>query len=126
MEPQWLMSTWILTEKLSKNYCSSTENPIRIAKEINDFCSGPNVQFYSYFGSYDWVAFCWLFGKMINLPKHLPRYCRDLKQILDDKAEALAMRIAYESGNHTVWTNERCLADLKVIEITPKQMIILL
>jgi hypothetical protein len=33
---------------------------------------------------------------MINLPKHLPRYCRDLKQILDDKAEALAMRIAYE------------------------------
>jgi hypothetical protein len=44
---------------------------------------------------------------MINLPKHLPRYCRDLKQILDDKAEAL-MRIAYESGNHTVWTNERC------------------
>jgi orotidine-5'-phosphate decarboxylase len=26
------------------------------------------------------------------------------------------MRIA-ESGNHTVWTNERCLADLKVIEI---------
>jgi hypothetical protein len=52
--------------------------------------------------------------------KHLPRYCRDLKQILDDKAEALAMRIAYESGNHTVWTNERCLADLKVIEITQK------
>jgi hypothetical protein len=33
---------------------------------------------------------------MINLPKHLPRYCRDLKQILDDKAEALAMRIALE------------------------------
>jgi hypothetical protein len=56
---------------------------------------------------------------MINLPKHLPRYCRDLKQILDDKAEALAMRIAYESGNQ-VWTNERCLADLKVIEITQK------
>jgi hypothetical protein len=32
--------------------------------------------------------------------KTLARYCRDLKQILDDKAEALAMRIAY-SGNHT-------------------------
>jgi hypothetical protein len=39
-------------------------------------------------------------GKMINLPKHLPRYCRDLKQILDDKAEALAMRIAYEWKSH--------------------------
>jgi hypothetical protein len=71
-----------------------------------------NVQFYSYFGSYDW----WLsvgYLKDDQFTKHLPRYCRDLKQILDDKAEALAMRIAYESGNHTVWTNERCLADLK-------------
>jgi hypothetical protein len=45
-------------------------------------------------------GFLLVIGKMINLPKHLPRYCRDLKQILDDKAEALAMRIAYESGNH--------------------------
>jgi hypothetical protein len=71
---------------------------------------------YSSTGSYDWVAFCWLFGKMINT---LPRYCRDLKQILDDKAEALAMRIAYESGNHTVM-DEEDVADLKVIEITKK------
>jgi hypothetical protein len=37
------------------------------------------------------------YWKMINLQNNLPRYCRDLKQILDDKAEALAMRIAYES-----------------------------
>jgi hypothetical protein len=56
MEPQWLMSTWILTEKLSKNYCSNGKSNQEIAKEINDFCSGPNVQFYSYFGSYDWVV----------------------------------------------------------------------
>jgi hypothetical protein len=76
MEPQWLMSTWILTEKLSKNYCSSTENQSGNSKEINDFCSGPNVQFYSYFGSYDWVAFCWLFGKMINLPNT----CQDIAE----------------------------------------------
>jgi hypothetical protein len=74
--------------RLSKITAQARKSNQEIAKEINDFCSGPNVQFYSYFGSYDWVAFCWLFGKMINLPKHLPRYCRDLKQILDDKAEA--------------------------------------
>jgi hypothetical protein len=41
MEPQWLMSTWILTEKLSKNYCSNGKSNQEIAKEINDFCSGP-------------------------------------------------------------------------------------
>jgi hypothetical protein len=103
-------------EKLLLKHGKSNQE---IAKEINDFCSGPNVQFYSYFGSYDWVVSVG-YLEDDQFTKHLPRYCRDLKQILDDKAEALAMRIAYESGNHTVWTNERCLADLKVIEITQK------
>jgi hypothetical protein len=43
-------------------------------------------------GSYDW----WLsvgYWKDDQFTKTLARYCRDLKQILDDKAEALAMNI---------------------------------
>lgn len=43
------------------------------------------VEFYAYFADYDWVVFCWLFGKMIDLPKRFPMYCRDLKQMLDEK-----------------------------------------
>lgn len=46
-------------------------------------------QFYGYFADYDWVAFCWLFGKMIDLPSGFQMYCIDLKQILDEKAESL-------------------------------------
>lgn len=42
------------------------------------------VQICGYYCDYDWVAFCWLFGSMINLPKGLPMYCWDLKQFLDD------------------------------------------
>ena len=45
------------------------------------------IKFFSYFGDYDWVVFCWLFGKMIDLPKGFPMYCIDLKQTLDEKAE---------------------------------------
>jgi hypothetical protein len=41
------------------------------------------IEFYAYYADYDWVAFCWLFGKMINLPKGFPMYCIDLKQELD-------------------------------------------
>jgi hypothetical protein len=41
-------------------------------------------QFYGYYADYDWVVFCWLFGRMISLPKHFPMYCRDLKQTMDD------------------------------------------
>lgn len=40
-------------------------------------------EFYAYYADYDWVVFCWLFGKMIDLPKGFPMYCKDLKQDLD-------------------------------------------
>jgi hypothetical protein len=41
-------------------------------------------EFYAYYADYDWVAFCWLFGKMMDLPKGFPMYCRDLKQMIDE------------------------------------------
>jgi len=41
-------------------------------------------EFWAYYADYDWVVFCWLFGKMINLPRGWPMYCRDLKQWCDD------------------------------------------
>lgn len=44
-----------------------------------------DIQFYGYYSAYDWVVFCWLFGKMMNLPSGFPMYCRDLKQIMDEK-----------------------------------------
>jgi len=42
-------------------------------------------EFYAYYADYDWVVFCWLFGKMVDLPKGFPMYCNDLKQTLDEK-----------------------------------------
>jgi hypothetical protein len=36
---------------------------------------------WAYYGSYDWVAFCQLFGRMIELPKGFPMFCMDLKQL---------------------------------------------
>ena len=43
-------------------------------------------EFYAYYADYDWVVFCWLYGRMIDLPKGFPMYCRDLKQELDNIA----------------------------------------
>lgn len=44
-----------------------------------------NPIFYAYYGAYDHVALCWLFGRMIDLPKGFPMYSIDLKQMLDEK-----------------------------------------
>jgi hypothetical protein len=46
------------------------------------------ISFYGYYADYDWVVFCWLFGKMIDLPQGFPMYCNDLKQILETRGFA--------------------------------------
>lgn len=49
----------------------------------------PRHEFYGYYADYDWALLCSLYGKMINLPDGYPMYCRDVKQSLDEAAEAL-------------------------------------
>ncbi len=44
-----------------------------------------NPEFWGYYSAYDWVVFCWIFGKMIDLPKGFPMYCLDIKQLMISK-----------------------------------------
>ncbi len=65
-----------------------------------------NVEFYGYYCDYDWVLFCSLFGKMIELPKGFPMYCRDLKQMFDEKANQFTSeqlsKFEYPTCTHNV------------------------
>lgn len=92
-------------KRLIKKYGKSNK---QIAEEVYEFCSnnyhkGNSLSFnqrkqyelydrckpklYGFYSSYDHVSLCWLFGKMIDLPKGFPMYTIDLKQILDEKVE---------------------------------------
>lgn len=53
-------------------------------------------EIYGYYADYDWVLFCSLFGRMIDLPKGFPMYCRDLKQMMDER------------GMDVEWKRENC------------------
>lgn len=56
----------------------------QIASEILSFVGDdPFPKFYASYGAYDWVVFCWLFGKMVDLPRHFPMFVRDFRQILN-------------------------------------------
>lgn len=55
-----------------------------IAESITEFV-GSKPEFWAYYADYDWVVLCQLYGTMMNLPKGWPMYCRDLKQLLDDR-----------------------------------------
>lgn len=62
-----------------KNFCGDIDSRVRSFKKGDSF----DPKFYAYYADYDWVAFCWLFGKMMDLPNGFPMYCNDLKQDYD-------------------------------------------
>lgn len=57
-----------------------------IKESVLDFCDVEKYgtpEFWGYYADYDWVAFCQLFGTMMDLPPRFPMYCRDVKQFCD-------------------------------------------
>jgi hypothetical protein len=55
-------------------------NRSEIAGRVIAF-AGEKPEFWAYFSSYDWVVLCQLYGRMIDLPKGWPMWCRDVKQL---------------------------------------------
>jgi hypothetical protein len=54
-----------------------------IAEEVLAFVGDDTPEFWAYYADYDWVAFCQLFGTMMDLPKGWPYFCLDIKQLAD-------------------------------------------
>ena len=52
--------------------------PGHVRGEVTD-----KPEIWGYFSDYDWVVFCQLFGRMVDLPKGMPMWCRDLKQAME-------------------------------------------
>lgn len=71
--------------------------------------------FYGYYSDYDWVVFCWLYGKMINLKSGFPYYCIDLQQLLNEEEKNLK-KICSDYFLNTDW-----LDNLKNHPDYPKQ-----
>lgn len=67
------------------------------------------VEVYGYYSDYDWVLFCSLFGRMIDLPKGFPMYCKDLKQMMDEKVYSAYIN----NPNKAVHTFDNALRWLK-------------
>ena len=56
-----------------------TRDEIRLG--IEDFVSKCWPEFWAWYGAYDHVALCQLWGKMIDLPRRMPMFTADLKQL---------------------------------------------
>lgn len=70
-----------------------------IAEGIRRFVGG-HPRFYGWYCDYDWVVFCGLFGRMLDLPRGFPRYMRDLKQDADRlgvRADHIVSEVAHNA-----------------------------
>jgi hypothetical protein len=107
---KWLINNYGKTNKKIAEDILHFTNGV-YAKDSNGIGTGlikdNKPEFYAYYADYDWVAFCWLFGKMMDLPNGFPMYCVDLKQKLDDYFEANSKdnKIPYATNNGWVWVN---------------------
>jgi len=68
---------------LREGGCGGFWHRQEIANGILSFVGHDKPEFWAYYADYDWVALCQLYGRMIDLPKGWPMYCRDLKQWCD-------------------------------------------
>jgi hypothetical protein len=76
------------SEWVAENVLPSLTGPQKpravIAQEIVAFV-GDSPEFWAWYADYDWVALCQLFGTMMDLPNGWPMYCRDFKQVCDER-----------------------------------------
>ena len=76
----------------------------RIREDLLAFLTGPGeeIELWAWFGAYDHVALCQLWGAMPALPRPIPRFTRELRQRWDDLGQpALPPKPA---GTQTPWS----------------------
>jgi 3' exoribonuclease, RNase T-like len=74
---------------------------------IEEHSRGEKIEIWAYYADYDWVAFCQLFGTMMDLPKGFPKYCRDLKQLADDLGVRLPDQTPTDGPEHLAVADAR-------------------
>lgn len=50
---------------------------------LSFFAGDTEPSFWGLMCDYDWVVFCWIFGRMADKPESFPYYCNDLAQYMD-------------------------------------------
>lgn len=96
--------------KLPPREAPTWRSRAQIAGDITKLFFGDRPVVWGYFADYDWVVFCQLFGRMIDLPKGFPMYCRDLKQEMERlgiKREDLPASLQHQADEHNALADAR-------------------
>lgn len=79
-----LCSTPWLAENVLPHLTGDEKRRVEIAADLLDFIEpGANTQLWAYWGAYDWVVLCQLYGRMMDIPAW--PYFRDLQDLRVNK-----------------------------------------
>lgn len=71
------------------------------------------IEIWAYFASYDWLVFCQLWGRMLDLPAHFPKFVRDLKTYaLDLGFTGKFKSLVPDNGHHDALMDARWNRDV--------------
>jgi hypothetical protein len=102
---------WVRTNVFPHLHLRFVKPRAQIAKEIEAF-AGSNPQFWAYYAAYDWVALSQLYGRMLDVPRGWPNFCRDLKQLCVDHGNPKLPAhtgAAHNALDDALWTREAYL-----------------
>lgn len=69
--------------------------------------SAERPEFWAHFADYDWVLFCRLWGRMIDLPNWFPKYCMDTQQWFKQLGEPEGVRPPQPENAHCALDDAR-------------------
>lgn len=96
-------------------YAKFLDGIIEFINRSVEYGWGEKIELYGYYSAYDHVVFCWLFGKMIELPEDFPMYTKDLKQMYDEAQDKVINGVEIKKmDNYPKQENEHnALADAR-------------
>lgn len=87
----------------------------QLAAEVAAFVlAEPNPQLWAYYGAYDHVALCQLFGRMVDLPDGFPMWTADLKQRMRDLGVGRDELPEQDAREHHALSDARWVRDTMV------------
>lgn len=112
LAPLWRANDWVKENVLPHLWGGPWEKSHgKIAEELIDFVDNGAGQpeFWAYYGDYDWVVLCQLYGRMIDLPRGWPMFAMDVKQLavsLGDPQLPEQDDVEHHALTDALWTRE--------------------
>jgi hypothetical protein len=100
---------WIFENVIRHLDYSNAKTRAQIKNDVLNFVSkgvsgySDDIEFWGYYSDYDWVVFCGLFGRMIDLPRGFPMYCLDIKQLAHSLGNPRLPVLEKKIEHHALW-----------------------